>query len=320
VAQGAIGLEIRVGDDRTREMIGAINDAATETRVICERAFLAALDGSAPTARTQAGFGVNLERGGQAARITVIPSSGPNDPATTALRERLELKAAKLARAADAQVVVGGVAAQISDYKSTLGARLPILVFALSIVTLLVLVLILRAPVLALISVALNLLTVGASFGIVALLFDGSPPLLGGPGYADILSLLAMFTIVFGLSLDYQVFILARLREARLRHPLLGDAIVDAIDRTGRVVTGAAAIMGGVFIAFSFADLVIVRQTGIGLATAVLIDATLVRLVLLPATMAIAGRWTFWIPGWLDRRLPDFDLEGTRAPAPEAAA
>ena len=281
---------------------------------------LAAFDGSAPTARDQAGLGVNLERGGQAARVTIIPSSGPNDPATRELRERLEREAAKLGNAADAQVVVGGVAAQISDYESTLGARLPILVLALSIVTLLVLVLILRAPVLALISVVLNLLTVGASFGIVALLFDGSPPLLGGPGYADILSLLAMFTIVFGLSLDYQVFILARLREARSRHPLLDDAIVDAIDRTGRVVTGAAAIMGGVFIAFSFADLVIVRQTGIGLATAVLIDATLVRLVLLPTSMAIAGRWTFWIPGWLDRRLPDFDLEGTRAPAPEGAA
>jgi putative drug exporter of the RND superfamily len=281
---------------------------------------LAALDGSAPTARDQAGLGVNLERGGQAARVTIIPSSGPNDPATRALRERLEREAARLADAADAQVVVGGVAAQISDYESTLGARLPILIIALSIVTLLVLVLILRAPVLALISVLLNLLTVGASFGIVALLFDGSPPLLGGPGYADILALLAMFTIVFGLSLDYQVFILARMREARLRHPVLNDAIVDAIDRTGRVVTGAAAIMGGVFIAFSFADLVIVRQTGIGLATAVLIDATLVRLVLLPAAMAIAGRWTFWIPAWLDRLLPDFDLEGTRAPDRGASA
>jgi RND superfamily putative drug exporter len=271
---------------------------------------LAALDGSAPTARTQAGYGVNLERGGQAARITVIPESGPNDVATRDLRDRLERKVDALGRDADAQVALGGVAAQVADYQQVLGARLPILVIALSLVTLALLIVILRAPVLALISVLLNLLTVGAAFGIVALLFDGSPPILGGPGYADILSLLAMFTIVFGLSLDYQVFILARMRESRELHERLDDAIVDAIDRTGRVVTGAAAIMGGVFIAFSFSDLVIVQQTGIGLATAVLIDATLVRMVLLPAAMHLAGRWTFWLPNWLDRRLPDLDIEG----------
>jgi RND superfamily putative drug exporter len=273
---------------------------------------LAALDGSRPGARTQASYGVSLDRGGQSARITVIPDSGPNDAGTRELRDRLESEMPRLAAATRAQAHVGGVAAQITDYREALGNRLPILVIVLSFVTALMLVVVLRAIVLPLISVALNLLTVGAAFGIVALLFQGAEPALGGPGWADILSLLGTFTIVFGLSLDYQVFILTRMREAWDERNDLDHAITHAIAKTGRVVTGAAAIMGGVFIAFTFSDLTIIKQTGVGLAVAVLIDATLVRLVLLPAAMRLAGRATFWLPGWLDRLLPTVDLEGAR--------
>lgn len=276
---------------------------------------LAGLDGASTAARTQAGYTVNLERGGQAARITVIPRTAVNTPQTRALRTRLQAALPDLQRSTRADTHLGGVAAQIGDYQRVLGARLPILVIALSFVTFLVLVMILRALVLPLISVMLNLLTVGASFGIVALLFQGRHPTLGGPGWADILSLLGTFTVVFGLSLDYQVFILTRMREAWQHSGSLEEAITFAIDRTGRVVTGAAAIMGGVFISFTTADLTIIRQSGVGLASAVIIDATLVRMVLLPAAMRLAGRSTFWLPAWLDRLLPNLDVDGPAAPA-----
>lgn len=280
---------------------------------------LAALDGSKPGPRTQAGFAVNLQRGGQAARITVIPKSGANDPVTRELNDRLKAAMPDLAQSTGAQAVTSGVAAQVTDYQRVLGGRLPGLIAALSLVTVLVLIVLLRAIVLPILSVALNLLTVGASFGVVALCFNGQQPLMGGPGWADILSLLGTFTIIFALSLDYQVFILTRMRESWLYYGELEAAVTHAIDKTGRVVTGAAAIMGGVFIAFTTADLTIITQTGVGLATAVLIDATLVRLVLLPAAMRLAGPATFWLPGWLDRRLPNLDLEGPSTPTPVAA-
>jgi putative drug exporter of the RND superfamily len=270
---------------------------------------LAALDGSRAGPRTQAGLNVNLEGGGQAAKVTVVPTTGPNAPGTAALRDRLAADLPRLADRLDAEVALGGVAAQVTDYRRVLGDRLPVLILALSVVTVLVLVLVLRCLLLPVISVVLNLLTVGASFGLVALCFEGATPLLGGPGWADILSLLGSFTVVFGLSLDYQVFILTRMREAWDGSGRLDVAITDSIDRTGRVITGAAAIMGAVFVAFTFADLAIVRQAGVALAAAVVIDATLVRMVLLPALMRLAGPAVFWLPRSLDRVLPRIAMD-----------
>ncbi len=312
--------------DRTRRAAGR-SDQSDEIARLRDRSprlldsgyfVLAALDGSSRGARTQAGFAVSLDGGGQAARITIVPDSGPNAARTRALNDRLQGEGDRLAAATGARVDVGGVAAQLTDYQRALGSTLPLLVVALSIITFLVLIPILRAIVLPALSVVLNLLTVGASFGVVALLFQGTDPPLGGPGYADIVSLIAMFVVVFGLSLDYQVFILARIREAWQETGDLHHAVTHAIDRTGRVVTGAAAIMAGVFISFALTDLTVVKQTGIGLATAVLIDATIVRMVLLPAALRLTGRATFWMPGWLDRALPTFDVEGTNRRSPAA--
>ncbi|WP_249011209.1 MMPL family transporter [Conexibacter sp. DBS9H8] len=277
---------------------------------------LAALDGADQSARTQAGYTVNLKGGGQAARITIIPNSGPNDPATRALRARLRQQLPALASATGANTYLGGVAAQLADYQHTLGDALPILIIALSIAAAILLAIILRAIVLAAISVALNLVTVGASFGIVELLFQGHHPPLGGPGYADILSLLSTFTVVFGLSLDYQVFVLTRIREAWQQTHDLERSITLAIDRTGRVITGAAVIMSAVFIAFTFAELSLIRQAGVGLASAVLIDATLVRLILLPAAIRLAGPVTFYFPAWLDHHLPTIHHDTTTPPCP----
>jgi putative drug exporter of the RND superfamily len=139
----------------------------------------------------------------------------------------------------------------------------------------------------------------------------GDNPPLGGAGALDMLSVASIFTITFALSIDYQVFLLTRMREEFVRTQSNDSAIQFGIDKTAKVVTGAAAIMIAVFCAFALSDFVILKQFGIGLATAVLIDATIVRLILLPAVMRLFGLSTWWLPDWLDNRLPVLDVEGS---------
>ena len=144
----------------------------------------------------------------------------------------------------------------------------------------------------------LNLLAVGATLGLLALLFQGSAPLLGGPGEIDAIAVTAIFGVVFALSMDYQVFILSRVREEWLRSGDEEQALEVGMSRTARVVTGAALSMLGVFFAFALADVASLRQFGVGLAIAVVIDATLIRLVLLPAALRFAGDYAWYVPGF----------------------
>jgi RND superfamily putative drug exporter len=129
-----------------------------------------------------------------------------------------------------------------------------------------------------------------------------------------------MFAILFGLSMDYEVFLLSRIREQYLAHGHPRDAVADGLARTARVITAAAAIMICVFLAFLVADEVFLKLLGIGMATAVLVDATIVRMVLVPAVMQLLGRANWWLPDWLDRVLPRIDLEAPRARRAEADA
>jgi RND superfamily putative drug exporter len=154
----------------------------------------------------------------------------------------------------------------------------------------------LRSVAVPIIGVILNLLAVGATLGLMALLFQGDNPLLGGPGELDAIAVTAIFGVVFALSIDYQVFILSRVREEWLRTGDEERALEVGLSRTARVVTGAALSMVGVFIAFGLADVASLRQFGVGLAIAIIIDATLVRLVMLPAALLVAGEWTWWAP------------------------
>ena len=126
-----------------------------------------------------------------------------------------------------------------------------------------------------------------------------------------------MFAILFGLSMDYEVFLLSRVREQYLRHGDSGRAVVEGLARTARVITAAAAIMVVVFLAFLASPEVFLKLMGIGMATAILVDATIVRMVLVPAIMQLLGRANWWLPGWLDRRLPRLDVE---RPEPTATA
>ena len=127
-----------------------------------------------------------------------------------------------------------------------------------------------------------------------------------------------MFAILFGLSMDYEVFLISRIREEYLKDGDTRRAVADGLAKTARVITAAAAIMVVVFLAFVTAQDTFLKLFGIGLATAIFLDATVVRMVLVPATMQILGKWNWWIPGWLDRRLPRLDTEHVPAAAAES--
>jgi RND superfamily putative drug exporter len=269
---------------------------------------LAALEGTAAAQRAGVDFTVNVSRSGQAARMEIVPRSAAGSAATGALRHRLEKVAGTLAAATGAQVLLGGPAAQLRDYSTAAAGRMPLLIAVLMVATALLLVLVFRSLFAALVGVLLNLLSVGAAFGSLSLLSGGSHPLIGGPGHVDALSVSAMFAAIFALSIDYQVFLLMRIREGWLRTGSVARGVDYGVARTARVVAGAAAVMVGVFLAFATSDVATVRQLGVGLAVAISIDATVVRLILLPFALRLGGRFAWWIPSWLDRRLPVLDV------------
>ena len=270
---------------------------------------LSALAGAPPGQRQRAGRVVDLAHGGQAAQILVIPRSTFDTPASAALNRRLEGQAEALAAASGLHTAVTGGPAQLVDYQQTITDRIPLVIAAISLVTFLMLVVILRAIPLAALAVALNLLTVAVAFGILTLLFEvpaGWP--LGGHTYVDAIGAAGIFGIVFGLSIDYAVFLLMRMREAREAGAANPEAIRFGLERTARVITGAAAIMGAVFACFALAPIATVSQLGVGLTVAVILDATVVRIVLLPALMLLAGERVWWMPRVLERVLPRIEL------------
>jgi RND superfamily putative drug exporter len=245
-------------------------------------------------------------------RVVILPDIPVNDPRTAALVDDVREMAHDFGEREGLDTAVGGVAAQLVDYDRVTSERIPRLVIAIALVTYLGLVAILRSLLLPLVAVALNLLTVAAAFGVLTLLFVGEEPALGGAGALDVISVAAIFAIAFALSIDYQVFLLTRTREEFVRTRSNPAAIAFGVSRTGGVVTGAAAIMISVFLAFGLSDFVVVRQFGIGLAVAVLLDATIVRLILLPAVMRLLGSRTWWMPRWLGARLPNLDADAAR--------
>ncbi len=264
--------------------------------------YLAGLDGSAPEKRRQASFLVSLDRGGSAGRMVVVPSYDPADPRASETRDRIEEEAAQLARAADAEVVVGGITPNQLDLDSWLRDQAPVARLALAIVTFAILLMVLRALIVPVLSALLNVLTVAATFGFVALLFNTE--LLGGPGYVDTTLLPATIVLVFALAIDYEVFVFSRMREEYLRTGSTESAIAGGVSRTAPVVTGAAIVMVIIFLSFAASSFSTMRSFGVAQAIGVAIDAFLIRLVIVPAMMRALGKWAWWMPAWLDRLLP----------------
>jgi putative drug exporter of the RND superfamily len=272
---------------------------------------LSALDGAPRGKRQQAASTIDLGRGGQAAAILVIPRSTFNTEGSIALYDRLRRDAADFSASTGMYAGVTGGAAQLTDYANVTRAAIPIVVIAITIATFLVMLIVLRAVVLAALAVLLNLCTVGVAFGVLTLLFDvpaGYP--LGGHSYVDAIGATAIFGVVSGLSIDYAVFLLTRVREHHDDGATTEESVRFALERTARVITGAAAIMMAVFIAFAAAPIATISQLGVGLTVAVLLDATVVRIVLLPSMILLLGDRVWWLPKPLGRLLPNIDLHG----------
>ncbi|MGB7587182.1 MAG: MMPL family transporter [Solirubrobacterales bacterium] len=275
---------------------------------------LSALQGAPKQERKRVSRIIDLKHGGQAAQMVVIPRYTFNTPGSTALNGRLTRDAGRLAATTGTSTGVTGGAAELIDYTNVISERIPIVIAVITIATFLILVVILRALLLAAIAVALNLATVTVAFGVLTLLFnvpEGWP--LGGHNYVDAIGAAGIFGIVFGLSIDYAVFLLMRMREHHENRGTNEEAIAFGLERTAQVITGAAAIMTAVFVAFAGAPIATVSQLGIGLTVAVVLDATVVRIVLLPALMLLLGDRVWWLPPRLARVLPEIDLHGSRA-------
>jgi RND superfamily putative drug exporter len=270
---------------------------------------LSALDGARAGLRERAAETIDLNGGGQAAAMLVISRYSFNSPGSIALNKRLGADAKALERESGLKTGVAGGAAQLNDYSRVTRARIPFVVAAIALATFLVLLVVLRALPLAAIAVGLNLATVGVAFGVLTLLFNlpASWP-LGGHTYVDAVGATAIFGVVFGLSIDYAVFLLVRMREHYDRAGDNARAIEFGLERTARVITGAAAIMMAVFVAFAGAPIATVSQLGVGLTVAVLLDATVVRIVLLPALMLLLGDRVWWLPRPLRRVLPRLNV------------
>jgi len=250
-----------------------------------------------------------LNTSGNAAMLSVVPTTAPDDRLTEDLVHRLR---SQVLPQAEGTTHVGGQTATAIDLADRLGQRLPrfiALVIGLGVVLLLVEFRSVFIPVKA---ALMNLLSVGAAYGVVVAVFQWgwlSGPLGIRPGPIESFAPMMLFAVLFGLSMDYEVFLLSRVREEYQRTDDAGPAVANGIAATARVITAAAAVMVVVFSSFLLNDQRVVNLFGFGLAVAIAIDASLVRLVLLPAAMAIAGRRAWWIPRWLNRLVPQFHVE-----------
>ena len=210
--------------------------------------------------------------------------------------------------------MVGGRTALLSDLSERITARLPFFILGVVALSFLLLMVVFRSILVPLKAAIMNLLSIGAAYGVVVAVFQWgwAKGLVGIDSAVPINPFvpMIMFAILFGLSMDYEVFLLSRVREEFLRTGDSHTSVVDGLASTARVITSAALIMISVFLAFVATDDVTVKMFGLGLATAVLIDATLVRMVLVPSTMSLLGSANWWLPRWLDRILPHMDLEG----------
>ncbi|MFE0421615.1 MMPL family transporter [Streptomyces sp. NPDC058953] len=246
---------------------------------------------------------------------TAYSVASPQDERTTELVNRLTdhvLPDAVTGTAAHTYVT-GSTAAQV-DFLDIVSARLPLIIAAVVGLAFLVILVVFRGILVAIKAAVLNVLSIAASYGVVVAVFQWGwgGPALGVSGKVPIESYvpMMMFAIVFGLSMDYEIFLLSRVHEAWLRTGDARASVAHALEITARVITCAALIMVSVFAAFVISDNIVVKMLGLGLAASVLIDATVVRLLLVPAVMTLLGPKAWWTPRWLDRRMPRLHPEG----------
>ncbi len=248
-----------------------------------------------------------------AAIISVTPTTAPQSRATNALVHRLRADLAPTLRGSGATVLVGGATAAFIDIGDRIASRLPLFFGAVIGLSFLLLMAVFRSVLVPLKAALMNLLAIGAAYGVLVAVFQWG--WFGGvigvhPGPIESFLPMFLFAILFGLSMDYEVFLVSRIREEYLLSRDASASVARGLSLTTRLITAAAAIMVSVFASFAFGDNRVIKEFGIGLAAAIFVDATLVRLVLVPAFMQVAGDWNWWFPGWLDRVVPRISVEG----------
>ncbi|MEV6355301.1 MMPL family transporter [Streptomyces hydrogenans] len=256
---------------------------------------------------------------------TAYSVASPQDERTTELTNHLVDDVLPGAVAGtEAQTYVTGTTAAQVDFLDLVSSRLPLIIAVVVGLAFLVILTVFRGVLVAVKAAVLNVLSIAASYGVVVAVFQWGwgGPALGVSGKVPIESYvpMMMFAIVFGLSMDYEIFLLSRVREAWLRTGDSKASVAHALEITARVITCAALIMVSVFAAFIVSDNIVVKMLGLGLAASVLIDATVVRLLLVPAVMTLLGKHAWWIPRRLDRILPHLDIEGEEAVRRDEAA
>ncbi|TPQ17815.1 MMPL family transporter [Streptomyces sporangiiformans] len=248
---------------------------------------------------------------------TVFSQESPQSADTTDLTNRLvDDTLPQAVSGTDAKGYVTGTTAAQVDFRDIVAARLPLIIGVVVALAFLIILMVFRGVLIAVKAAVLNVVSIAASYGVVVAVFQWGwgGPALGVNGKVPIESYvpMMMFAIIFGLSMDYEIFLLSRVREAWLRTGDAKASVAHALEITARVITCAALIMVSVFAAFIVSDNIVVKMLGLGLAVSVLIDATVVRLLLVPAVMTLLGRHAWWTPRWLDKVMPHIDTEGER--------
>lgn len=252
---------------------------------------------------------------GGVATIVAFPTTAPQDAATFDTIERLRADVfPSILDGTGTRAHVGGGTASFGDIGAKVAGRLPFFIAAVILLSFVLLMIVFRSVMVPIKAALLNLLSIGAAYGVLVAVFQWGwgTSLIGLEAAVPIVSFLPMFmfAILFGLSMDYEVFLLSRVREQYLVTKDNDASVIHGIASTARVITSAALIMISVFLGFVLGDDPIIKMMGLGLATAIFVDATIVRMILVPATMKLMGDTNWWIPGWLDRLLPSVDIEG----------
>ncbi len=255
-----------------------------------------------------------IGRRGDAALVTVVPTTSPQDEATQDLVKRVRgTMVPEVLGGTGITAKVGGLNAAFEDQSDYMVERMPLFIAGVVGLSFLLLLVAFHSPLISLKAGVMNLLSVSAAYGVMTLVAQGGAvgEVIGIDHEVPIAPFMPvmMFAILFGLSMDYEVFLISRIREEYLKDGDTRRAVADGLAKTARVITAAAAIMVVVFLAFVTSPEVFLKLFGIGLASAIFLDATIVRMVLVPAVMQLLGARNWWIPNWLERLLPQLDVE-----------
>jgi len=252
---------------------------------------------------------------GEMATITAIPTTAPQDSKTSDLLEQMREETIPAATAdTPLKVYVGGNTAGFEDFSAKVSSRLPVFIAVVIGLSVLLLMAAFRSLLIPLVSAVFNLLSVLAAYGVVVAVFQEGigASLIGADTGVPIVSFIPVmiFAILFGLSMDYNVFLISRIHEAYNEGDAPRASVIHGVSRIGKVILFAGLIMASVFLAFVTTDQVVAKMMGLGLGLAVLIDVLVVRLVIAPAVVTLMGHRAWWLPRWLDRALPNVSLEG----------